>query len=34
LVSSTKVAKKRKGNTPPSSRLAPSPSIDMGGEIP
>ena len=33
LVSSTKVARKRKVSNPPSSRLAPSPSIDMGGEI-
>ena len=33
LVSSTKVARKRKVNNPPFSRLAPAPSIDMGGEI-
>ena len=33
LVSSTKVARKRKVNNPSFSRLAPAPSIDMGGEI-
>ena len=34
LASSTKVARNWEGNIRSSSRLAPSPSIDMGGEIP